>query len=75
MPSVAMGDVDLWTDRIAGGLAPNGLAPCGLANVARVCRFADVVVSEAFDTFGGAGGMANARTFDVFGYALVACHL
>jgi hypothetical protein len=31
--------------------------------------FADVVVGDAVDTFGGADGEANARTFEVFGYA------
>jgi hypothetical protein len=27
------------------------------------------VIGAAIDTFGGAGGEANARTFEVFGYA------
>jgi hypothetical protein len=31
--------------------------------------FADVVIGDAVDTFGGADGEANARTFEVFGYA------
>jgi hypothetical protein len=31
--------------------------------------FVDVVVGDAVDTFGGADGEANARTFEVFGYA------
>ena len=30
--------------------------------------FVDVVVGEAVDTFGGAGGESNARAFDVRGY-------
>jgi hypothetical protein len=34
--------------------------------------FADVVLGEAIDTFGGAGAEANARTFDAFGYAFLA---
>jgi hypothetical protein len=31
--------------------------------------FSDIVVGDAVDTFGGADGEANARTFEVFGYA------
>jgi hypothetical protein len=34
--------------------------------------FVDVVVGEPVDTFGGAGGEANARTFDVKGYPFLA---
>lgn len=30
--------------------------------------FVDVVVGDAVDTFGGAGGESNARAFDVRGY-------
>ncbi len=30
--------------------------------------FVDVVVGEPIDTFGGASGEANARTFDVQGF-------
>ena len=32
----------------------------------------DVVIGEPVDTFGGALGEANARTFEVFGYAFLA---
>ena len=31
--------------------------------------FVDVEIGEPVDTFGGAGGEANARAFDVRGYA------
>ncbi len=31
--------------------------------------FVDIEIGEAVDTFGGAGGEANARSFKVFGYA------
>ena len=34
--------------------------------------FTDVVVGEPVDTFGGAGGEAKARAYDVFGYAFLA---
>lgn len=30
--------------------------------------FVDIVVGDAVDTFGGAGGESNARAFDVRGY-------
>jgi hypothetical protein len=31
-----------------------------------------VAISRPFDTFGGAPGETNARTFDVYGYAFLA---
>ena len=34
--------------------------------------FTNVVVGEPVDTFGGAGGEAKARAYDVFGYAFLA---
>ena len=34
--------------------------------------FVDVRIGEAVDTFGGAGGEANARAYQVFGYAFLA---
>jgi len=34
--------------------------------------FTDVTIGEAVDTFGGAKGEANARTFEVYGYAFLA---
>jgi arsenite methyltransferase len=34
--------------------------------------FTDIEVGPAVDTFGGAPGEANARTFDVRGYAFIA---
>ena len=33
--------------------------------------FVDVVISEAVDTFGGAGGEKKARQFEVFGYSFL----
>jgi hypothetical protein len=38
----------------------------------RQAGFVDVEVSSPVDTFGGAGGEANARTFAVYGYAFLA---
>jgi len=34
--------------------------------------FIDVRIGEPVDTFGGAGGEANARAYQVFGYAFLA---
>ena len=34
--------------------------------------FVDVVVGDPVDTFGGADGEDNARTFDVLGYPFLA---
>jgi hypothetical protein len=36
------------------------------------CGFTDVVISQAFDTFGGARGQDKARAFEVYGYAFMA---
>jgi hypothetical protein len=34
--------------------------------------FTDVVIGQAVDAFGGAGGEDKARAFEVFGYAFMA---
>ena len=34
--------------------------------------FVDIVIGPPVDTFGGARGEANARTFEVYGYAFLA---
>ena len=34
--------------------------------------FTGVLIGEAADTFGGTTGEANARAFDVYGYAFLA---
>jgi hypothetical protein len=34
--------------------------------------FTDVVIGQSVDTFGGAGGEAKARAFEVYGYAFMA---
>ena len=38
----------------------------------RQTGFVDIEVGPPLDTFGGAGGEANARTFEVYGYAFLA---
>ncbi len=63
VPEEAVCDIDLWTDCIAGGQSTDGwqqlLASAG---------FTDIEVGDPIDTFGGAPGEANARTYEVFGY-------
>lgn len=34
--------------------------------------FVDVRIGDPVDTFGGAGGEANARAYEVFGYSFLA---
>ena len=34
--------------------------------------FGDVVIGDSVDTFGGAAGEGNARTFEVYGFAFLA---
>jgi hypothetical protein len=34
--------------------------------------FINIEIGPAVDTFGGAGGEPNARTFEVYGYAFLA---
>ena len=47
-------------------------APCGLADDARAGRLHRRRIGEPVDTFAGADGEANARTFEVFGFAFLA---
>ena len=35
--------------------------------------FDQVRIGPAYDTFGGASGEGNARAFEVYGYAFMAC--
>ena len=37
----------------------------------RQVGFVDIEVGPGIDTFGGAGGEANARAFEVFGYTFL----
>jgi hypothetical protein len=34
--------------------------------------FSEVLIGDAVDTFGGAAGEGNARTFEVYGFAFLA---
>jgi hypothetical protein len=34
--------------------------------------FSEVLIGEAVDTFGGAGGEGKARAYEVYGYAFLA---
>ena len=48
-------------------------APCGLADrCSKTAGFVDVEIGPPVDTFGGATGEDNARTFEVYGYAFLA---
>jgi arsenite methyltransferase len=65
VPEEAACNIDLWTDCIAGGLQVEQwrqlLVDTG---------FVDVEIGPAVDTFGGAPGEGNARTYEVFGYPI-----
>jgi hypothetical protein len=63
----ALHQIDLWTDRIAGGL------PCaGWRRMLAESGFVEVGVGPPVDTFRGAGGEIKARLFEVFGYGFIA---
>lgn len=67
VPGEARCNVDLWTDCIAGALSIDDWR-----STMEAAGFVDIEVGEAIDTFGGAPGEANARTFEVHGYAFLA---
>jgi SAM-dependent methyltransferase len=67
VPPEAVGNIDLWTDCIAGGQSLDGWQ-----QVVRNAGFVDIEVGPAVDTFGGAPGEPNARRFEVFGYPFFA---
>ncbi len=67
VPAEATCDIDLWTDCIAGGQSLDGWK-----GLLRDAGFTDIEVGPPVDAFGGAPGEANARRFDVFGYAFFA---
>jgi len=67
VPAEAVGDVDLWTDCIAGGLSVDGWR-----QVLGDAGFVEIEVGPAVDTFGGAPGEPNARRFDVVGHPFLA---
>jgi arsenite methyltransferase len=65
VPEEAACNIDLWTDCIAGGLQTDQwrqlLVDAG---------FVDVEIGPPIDTFGGAPGEGNARSYEVFGYPI-----
>src|SRR5262245_24673054 len=67
VPPDAVGNIDLWTDCIAGGLSCDGWR-----EAVSSAGFTDVTIGAPLDTFGGARGEANARRFEVFGYPFLA---
>jgi arsenite methyltransferase len=67
VPAEAVCNIDLWTDCIAGGLSRDGWR-----QLVRDAGFTRVEVGPPIDTFGGAGGEANARRFEVFGHPFLA---
>jgi arsenite methyltransferase len=67
VPAECVANAELWTDCIAGGLSCDGWR-----EVVRVAGFADLEIGPPVDTFGGAGGEANARQFEVSGYPFLA---
>jgi SAM-dependent methyltransferase len=67
VPADAVCNIDLWTDCIAGGLSCDGWR-----EVMRVAGFTELEIGPPVDAFDGAGGEANARRFEVFGYPFLA---
>ena len=67
VPAEAVGNIDLWTDCIAGGLSCDGWR-----QVLHEAGFVAIEVGPPVDTFGGAPGETNARRFDVFGHPFLA---
>jgi arsenite methyltransferase len=67
VPVAAACDIDLWTDCIAGGLSCEQWRA-----VMAGAGFVDIEVGPPIDTFGGAPGERNARSFEVFGYPFFA---
>lgn len=67
VPEEASCDIELWTDCIAGGLSADDWQA-----VIWGAGFVDVEVGAPVDTFGGAPGERNARSFEVYGYPFTA---
>jgi arsenite methyltransferase len=67
VPEAAACNVELWTDCIAGGLTIDEWFA-----VMRDAGFVDIEVGAPVDTFGGAPGERNARTYEVFGFPFFA---
>jgi arsenite methyltransferase len=67
VPEAAVCDIDLWTDCIAGGQSVEQWR-----SLLEGAGFVDIEVGSAVDTFGGAPGERNARSYDVHGYPFFA---
>jgi len=67
LPEQAVCSIDLWTGCIAGGRPVDDW--CALLEEA---GFGEISVGPAVDAFGGSGGEANARAFDVFAHVFLA---
>lgn len=67
VPEAAACDVELWTDCIAGGQSTDQWR-----ELLQAAGFVGVEVGPPVDTFGGAPGERNARSFEVHGYAFFA---
>jgi arsenite methyltransferase len=67
LPSAAVCEIDLWTGCIAGGLPLDEW--CSMLDAA---GFDDLSISAPVDAFGGSGGEANARAYDVLAYVFLA---
>jgi SAM-dependent methyltransferase len=63
VPPAASGDIELWTDCIAGGLSLDEWT-----DVIAAAGFVSVAVGLPTDTFAGAAGETRARNYQVFGH-------
>jgi SAM-dependent methyltransferase len=63
IPDAARGDIELWTDCIAGGLSVDEWAAAIAA-----AGFVSIAVGVPTDTFAGAAGETRARRYEVFGH-------
>ena len=67
VPAEAVANAELWTDCIAGGLTV-----ADWRQLLDEVGFVDCQVGPPVDTFGGAAGEANARSYGVFAHPFVA---
>jgi arsenite methyltransferase len=67
LPAEATGNVELWTDCIAGGLSV-----ADWQRIVREAGFVDRQVGPPVDTFGGAAGESNARAYDAVAHTFLA---